>query len=168
MCLPPYCIASCYRRMRQPPEVDGNCKYCLLNTQSRIAERGWSSSLGVGRRSNRFSSQKISIKKEHRRNIVNNAGGRGYKKKSGNLNLLEPSGPVQACTGIALPFCSSYNMFMLRTSTCVNKPYTNLIAVAIKTKLDMSRAMADEVLSGGGLCFGLISLPGESYRVWRV
>jgi hypothetical protein len=24
--------------------------------------------------------------------------------KSGNLNLLEPSGPVQACNGIALPF----------------------------------------------------------------
>ena len=24
--------------------------------------------------------------------------------KSGNLNLLETSGPVQACTGIALPF----------------------------------------------------------------
>jgi len=26
--------------------------------------------------------------------------------KSGNLNLLEPSGPVQACNGIALPFYS--------------------------------------------------------------
>ena len=24
--------------------------------------------------------------------------------KSGNLDLLEPSGPVQACNGIALPF----------------------------------------------------------------
>ena len=24
--------------------------------------------------------------------------------KSGNLSLLEPSGPVQACNGIALPF----------------------------------------------------------------
>jgi len=40
--------------------------------------------------------------------------------------------------------------------------------VAIKTKLNMSRAMADEVLSGRGLCVWLISLPGESYRVWRV
>jgi hypothetical protein len=31
--------------------------------------------------------------------------------KSGNLNLLEPSGPVQACTGIALPlymWCEIY------------------------------------------------------------
>jgi hypothetical protein len=26
--------------------------------------------------------------------------------KSGNLNLLEPSGPVQGCNGIALPFCN--------------------------------------------------------------
>jgi len=24
--------------------------------------------------------------------------------KSGSLNLLQPSGPVQACNGIALPF----------------------------------------------------------------
>jgi len=29
--------------------------------------------------------------------------------KSGNLNLLEPSGPVQACNGIALPFTCSQN-----------------------------------------------------------
>jgi len=28
--------------------------------------------------------------------------------KSGSLNLLEPSGPVQACNGIALPFTSSF------------------------------------------------------------
>ena len=28
--------------------------------------------------------------------------------KSGSLNLLEPSGPVQACNGIALPFSTLY------------------------------------------------------------
>jgi hypothetical protein len=27
--------------------------------------------------------------------------------KSGNLNFLEPSGPLQACDGIALPFTSN-------------------------------------------------------------
>ena len=27
--------------------------------------------------------------------------------KSGSLNLLEPSGPVQACNGIALPSCEN-------------------------------------------------------------
>ena len=43
--------------------------------------------------------------------------------KSGSLNLLEPSGPVQACNGIALPFTFftleyyvlttyKYNLFM--------------------------------------------------------
>ena len=29
--------------------------------------------------------------------------------KSGSLNLLEPSGPVQACNGIALPFLQQWN-----------------------------------------------------------
>jgi len=28
--------------------------------------------------------------------------------KSGSLNLLKPSGPVKACTGIALPFTVFY------------------------------------------------------------
>jgi len=28
--------------------------------------------------------------------------------KSGSLNLVEPSGPVQACNGIALPFYITY------------------------------------------------------------
>ena len=76
--------------------------------------------------------------------------------------------PVQASNGIAVPFNSSYNIFMLRTSACVNKPYMNLIALAIKTKLDTSCAIADEVLTGTGLCVGLISFPVESCRVWRV
>jgi hypothetical protein len=31
--------------------------------------------------------------------------------KSGSLNLLEPSGPVQACNGIALPFLPLYTVF---------------------------------------------------------
>jgi len=29
--------------------------------------------------------------------------------KSGNLNFLEPSGPLQACNGTALPFLSLFN-----------------------------------------------------------
>ena len=31
-------------------------------------------------------------------------GGKGKGGKSGSLNLLKTSGPVQACIGIALPF----------------------------------------------------------------
>jgi hypothetical protein len=31
--------------------------------------------------------------------------------KSGSLNLLEPSGPVQACNGIALPLCLTWKNF---------------------------------------------------------
>jgi hypothetical protein len=33
--------------------------------------------------------------------------------KSGSLNLLEPSGPVQACNGIALPFINISNEMQL-------------------------------------------------------
>jgi len=33
--------------------------------------------------------------------------------KSGSLNLLEPSGPVQACNGIALPFFKNGHSLMI-------------------------------------------------------
>jgi len=43
--------------------------------------------------------------------------------KSGSLNLLEPSGPVQACNGIALPFIlQTFSVFQWGTdsdSLCV-------------------------------------------------
>jgi len=32
--------------------------------------------------------------------------------KSGSLNLLEPSGPDQACNGIALPFTVANNLLV--------------------------------------------------------
>jgi hypothetical protein len=33
--------------------------------------------------------------------------------KSGNLNFLEPSGPLSACNGTALPlFCYYFNIFL--------------------------------------------------------
>ena len=38
--------------------------------------------------------------------------------KSGNLNLLEPSGPVQACNGIALPFLKK---LVQRWKKCIEK-----------------------------------------------
>jgi len=41
--------------------------------------------------------------------------------KSGSLNLLEPSGPVQACNGIALPHSTSFTYrrkhYMLTAAT---------------------------------------------------
>ena len=39
--------------------------------------------------------------------------------KSGSLNLLEPSGPVQACNGTALPF-TFYRASILTTVTIAN------------------------------------------------
>jgi hypothetical protein len=49
--------------------------------------------------------------------------------KSGRLNLLEPSGPVQACNGIALPFAVEHGKQMYHKyyyeqrdmTTCDNK-----------------------------------------------
>jgi len=48
--------------------------------------------------------------------------------KSGSLKLLEPSGPLQACNGIALPFYFLYNiqklfqhLIWILTYKCINK-----------------------------------------------
>jgi len=38
--------------------------------------------------------------------------------KSGSLNLLEPSGPVQACNGIALPFMFTLLEDIYRSWVC--------------------------------------------------
>ena len=40
-----------------------------------------------------------------------------YRLKSGDLNLLEPSGPVQACKGIALAFV----LYCCISINCVNR-----------------------------------------------
>jgi len=37
--------------------------------------------------------------------------------KSGNLNFLEPSGPVQACNGTALPFTAS--LYLMPVNICL-------------------------------------------------
>jgi len=38
--------------------------------------------------------------------------------KSGILNLLEPSGPIQACNGVALPIIICYSM-LKKVMTCL-------------------------------------------------
>jgi hypothetical protein len=69
--------------------------------------------------------------------------------KSGSLNFLEPSGPAQACTRIALPFLypylvlsafSSSAIFLLaatKASVCFYKIYTSAkcISISINQKL---------------------------------
>jgi hypothetical protein len=47
--------------------------------------------------------------------------------KSGSLNLLEPSGPVKACNGIALPFYI--------TSTAKEKYRTAALCVSISPRI---------------------------------
>ena len=48
--------------------------------------------------------------------------------KSGNLNLLEPFGPLQACNGAALLFfyCNEYSMLILLISVAVSIYFTVL------------------------------------------
>jgi hypothetical protein len=46
--------------------------------------------------------------------------------KYGSLNLLEPSGPVQACNGIALPFTVQRRLTELFTS-CVGIDIRNTL-----------------------------------------
>ena len=41
--------------------------------------------------------------------------------KSGNLNFLEPSGPLQACNGTALPFFTYIAMMYGRTNRFYNE-----------------------------------------------
>ena len=53
--------------------------------------------------------------------------------KSGNLNFLEPSGPVQACNGTDLPFavvCTCWSLFLIINHQCtvmVHLKYTKFI-----------------------------------------
>jgi hypothetical protein len=47
----------------------------------------------------------------------------------GSLNLLEPSGPVKACNGIALPFISLRTQYVFITKTSQPKRFSEIIAV---------------------------------------
>ena len=48
--------------------------------------------------------------------------------KSGSLNLLEPSGPVQSCNGIALPLPLHYRQ------TLLPKAFTSIISTLFNFK----------------------------------
>ena len=68
---------------------------------------------------------------------VKAAGGYGWQSyhlhvpivlKSGNFTLLEPSGPVQACNGIALPF--THNPTIQRSTCLSNNSYMCSLQIA--------------------------------------
>jgi hypothetical protein len=57
--------------------------------------------------------------------------------KSGSLNLLEPSGPVQACNGIALPFYYldafvSYFITILQNARSIYQDVNVCFTISIK------------------------------------
>jgi hypothetical protein len=46
--------------------------------------------------------------------------------KSGNPNLLEPSGPVQTCNGIALPLLAITNAVLKKTEYTLDLIFTKM------------------------------------------
>jgi len=78
-----------------------------------------------------------SIRNEYQEHFLGDKGGRCVRlttlrpscaviMKSGNLNFLDPSGPLQACNGIALPFylyislhVSNTVVLIIRRSNCI-------------------------------------------------
>ena len=91
--------------------------------------------------------------------------------KSGNLNFLEPSGPLQACNGTALPFLhvksrrSQWPRGLRQRSAaaCLLKLWVRIPPEAL-----WSICFEYCVLSDRALCDGLITRPEESYRLWCV
>jgi hypothetical protein len=95
-----------------------NISYTLFFSGSRGSAVGWDTALQGGRSRVRFTMLSLKffidiilpaalwpgVDLASNRNEKWNADNLTTFLKSGNLNLLEPSGPVQACSGIALPF----------------------------------------------------------------
>jgi hypothetical protein len=120
---------------------------------------------------------------------VNVAGAYGWQPyhlhvptvwKSGSLNLLEPSGPVQACNGIAffIMRMQQYLWSIILTSCPSQCPHglrrrsaaAGLLGLRFRIPPEAWRAVSCEccALSDRGLCVGLITRPEESCRVWCV
>ena len=71
--------------------------------------------------------------------------------KSGSLKLLEPSGPLQACNGIALPFT------ITTTTTSTTNVITN-IAATVADKSNSQRIFEADELKSASLQLVLMSL----------
>ena len=95
--------------------------------------------------------------------------------KSGNLNFLEASGPVQACNGTALPLpLPFWILFIFSYWTSIAGPSDRAAARLLRSWVRISPSawmfVCCEccVLSGRGLCDELITRPEESYWLWCV
>jgi len=92
--------------------------------------------------------------------------------KSGSLNLLELSGPHRACYGTASPFISDINWYTSQWPRGLGRRSTaaRLLRswVRIPPRAWMFVCCECCVLSGRGLCDGLVIRTEESYRMWRV
>ena len=65
--------------------------------------------------------------------------------KSGNINFLEPSGPVQACNGTALPFFTSVVCHVMNSeihvSTVIDSETSNISAVSCCHRSSLGEAI---------------------------
>jgi hypothetical protein len=87
--------------------------------------------------------------------------------KSGNLNFLEPSGPLQSCNGTTLPFIVLLPTILVVASckACVCGRLSAGIACSNPTAyMDTSSECC--VLLCRGLCVGLMTRPQKYNRVW--
>ena len=72
--------------------------------------------------------------------------------KSGNVSLLEPSGPVQACNGIALPLLSCKTVRLeddsmsVKTRSCLTLTHDYLIISKMRTCISLTGVFAASVL----------------------
>ena len=67
--------------------------------------------------------------------------------KFGNLNFLEPSGPLQACNGTALPFFLLLLLTAFELSLGGSSPYTNSFSFLGKFENYNKRLLASSYLS---------------------
>ena len=75
--------------------------------------------------------------------------------KSGNLNFLEPYGPLQACNGTALPLPLPLPLLLerqLQQSRNVRRYYTTTILKKVQLSVDLEQAMKAQTieLEGAG------------------
>ena len=71
--------------------------------------------------------------------------------KSRNLNLLEPSGPVQACNGIVLPFGIVIDLSVLEIVSGRTQIRTSTSKHGIRTRFDILRLVMLSIQACGML-----------------
>jgi hypothetical protein len=87
-----------------------------------------------------------------------------FVMKSGNLNFLELSGPLQACNGTALPLFYITILDMFRALTCPSSEGQNVLSQHLVSSLSVNGCMVCRMRAD---CEAVCSHPAYcSYREW--